>query len=34
VPPDRRKQIFNNDLRSQSDAVKLLRSIELGKVSK
>ena len=34
VPPDRRKQIFNNDLRSQSDAVKLVRSIELGKVSK
>lgn len=34
VPPDRRKQIFNNDLRSQSDAVKLLRNIELGKVSK
>ncbi len=34
VPPDRRQQIFNNDLRSQSDAVKLVRSIELGKVSK
>jgi serine/threonine protein phosphatase PrpC len=34
VPTDRRKQIFNNDLRSQSDAVKLVRSIELGKVSR
>jgi protein phosphatase len=34
VPPDRRRQIFNNDLRSQSDAVKLVRSIELGRVSK
>jgi serine/threonine protein phosphatase PrpC len=34
VPLDRRKQIFNNDLRSQSDAVKLVRSIELGRVSK
>jgi PPM family protein phosphatase len=34
IPPDRRKQIFNNDLRSQSDAVRLVRSIELGKVSK
>ena len=34
VPPDRRQEIFNNDLRSQSDAVKLVRSIELGKVSK
>jgi protein phosphatase len=34
VPPDRRKRIFNNDLRSQSDAIKLVRSIELGQVSK
>ena len=34
VPPDRRAQIFNNDLRSQSDAVKLVQNIELGKVSK
>jgi serine/threonine protein phosphatase PrpC len=34
VPPDRRQRIFNNDLRSQSDAVNLVRSIELGKVTR
>ena len=34
VPADRRQKIFNNDLRSQSDALNLVRSIELGKVSR
>jgi serine/threonine protein phosphatase PrpC len=34
VPADRRRRIFNNDLRSQSDALNLVRNIELGRVSK
>ncbi len=33
VPADRRSTIFNNDLRSQSDASSLVRQLELGKVS-
>jgi len=33
VPPDRRSQFFNNQLRSQSDALNLVRELELGKVS-
>ncbi len=33
VPADRRGAIFNNDLRSQSDASSLVRQLELGKVS-
>jgi protein phosphatase len=34
VPPDRRSAIFNNQLRSQSDASNLVRELELGKISK
>jgi protein phosphatase len=34
VPPDRRSAIFNNDLRSQSDASDLVRRLELGQLSK
>ena len=34
VPPDRRHQFFDNQLRSQSDAMSLVRELELGKVSK
>jgi PPM family protein phosphatase len=33
VPPDRRGQFFNNQLRSQSDALNLVRELELGQVS-
>jgi protein phosphatase len=33
VPPDRRKSFFNDDLRSQTSADKLVRALELGKVS-
>jgi len=33
VPPDRRGAIFNNDLRSQSSALNLVRQLELGRVS-
>jgi protein phosphatase len=33
VPADRRKQLFGNQLRSQSDAIKLLRELELGRIS-
>ncbi len=33
VPPDRRGQFFNNQLRSQSDALGLVRQLELGKIS-
>ncbi len=33
VPADRRSALFNNDLRSQSDAQTLVRDLELGKVS-
>ena len=34
VPPDRRTQFFNNQLRSQSDAQNLVRNLELGRVSR
>lgn len=34
VPPDRRSAVFNNDLRSQSDAQSFVRDLELGEVSK
>jgi protein phosphatase len=34
VPPDRRHQFFNNQLRSQSDALNLVRQLELGQVSR
>ncbi len=33
VPPDRRSNIFNNDLRSETDATKLVRELELGQLS-
>ncbi|HTX32988.1 MAG TPA: Stp1/IreP family PP2C-type Ser/Thr phosphatase [Solirubrobacteraceae bacterium] len=33
VPPDRRAQFFNNQLRSQSQALNLVRELELGQVS-
>jgi protein phosphatase len=33
VPSDRRSHIFNNQLRSQSSAMNLVRNLELGKVS-
>jgi PPM family protein phosphatase len=33
VPPDRRNQFFNNQLRSQSDALNLVRQLELGRIS-
>jgi PPM family protein phosphatase len=34
VPADRRNQFFNNQLRSQSDAVNLVRQLELGGISR
>ena len=34
VPADRRGDIFNNDLRSQSAALNLVRELELGQVSR
>jgi protein phosphatase len=34
VPQDRRGAIFDNKLRSQTDADKLVRDLELGKVVK
>jgi protein phosphatase len=33
VPADRRGQFFNNQLRSQSDALNLVRQLELGRIS-
>jgi protein phosphatase len=33
VPPDRRKTIFNNQLRSQTSAMNLVRDLELGRIS-
>jgi PPM family protein phosphatase len=33
VPADRRAALFNNQLRSQSDAVNLVRQLELGRIS-
>ncbi len=34
VPADRRASVFNNQLRSQSSAIGLVRALELGQVSK
>ncbi len=34
VPADRRGALFNNNLRSESDAASLVRALELGQVSK
>jgi hypothetical protein len=34
VPADRRGSFFNNQLRSQSDALGLVRQLELGGISK
>jgi protein phosphatase len=34
VPPDRRSALFNNNLRSESDAAGLVRALELGQLSK
>jgi protein phosphatase len=34
VPADRRGAVFNNELRSQSSAIGLVRDLELGQVSK
>ena len=34
VPADRRGSVFNNHLRSQSDAISLVRALELGQVSR
>ncbi len=34
VPPDRRGQFFNNQLRSQTDALNQVRQLELGEVTK
>jgi len=34
VPPDRRSAVFNNDLRSESDAAGIVRALELGQLAK
>jgi serine/threonine protein phosphatase PrpC len=34
VPADRRAALFNHDLRSQSDATKLIMNLELGNITK
>jgi protein phosphatase len=34
VPPDRRRSITGNNLRSQSDAISFVRALELGQVSR
>ncbi len=34
VPPDRRSAVFNNNLRSESDAASLVRDLELGQLAK
>jgi PPM family protein phosphatase len=34
VPADRRSAVFNNQLRSQTSAISLVRDLELGQVSK
>src|SRR5437588_195206 len=34
VPSDRRKEFFNNQLRSQSEALNLVRQLELGRISR
>ena len=33
VPPDRRRNFFNNQLRSQSSAQNLVKNLELGRIS-
>ncbi len=33
IPADRRKSLLNNNLRSQKDAVNLMRSVELGQLT-
>jgi hypothetical protein len=33
IPADRRKSLLNNNLRSQKDAVSLMRSVELGQLT-
>jgi protein phosphatase len=34
VPTDRRNQFFDNQLRSQSDALNLIRQLELGGIAR
>jgi protein phosphatase len=34
VPADRRSAVFNNQLRSQTSAISLVRDLELGQVTK
>jgi PPM family protein phosphatase len=34
IPTDRRKSLLNNNLRSQKDAVSLMRSVELGQLTR
>src|SRR5579864_981644 len=34
VPPDRRGQFFNNQLRSQADALDVVRKLELGQIAR
>ena len=34
IPADRRKSLLNNHLRSQKDAVSLMRSVELGQLER
>jgi protein phosphatase len=34
IPPDRRTALLNHHLRSQSDASSLIRSVELGELSR
>jgi protein phosphatase len=34
VPPDRRSALFNNNLRSESDAAGVVRALELGQLAK
>ncbi len=34
VPADRRRQLLNHDLRSQADAIGLVRAAELGQLSR
>ena len=33
VPPDRRGEFFDNQLRSEAAAAKLIRELELGRIS-
>ena len=34
IPPDRRASLLNHDLRSQADASNLVRSLELGQITR